>query len=82
VEQEIRAALEAYLRGDLSLRDLRSWLLERTVEGSNAPQVAYAIEYLIDEAASGNFSRKQLDSELTAIAHAKAESGRRQPALN
>lgn len=67
MEAEVRERLDIYLRGDGTLDDLRRWLVERTWGNPDAPELAHAVEYLLDEAASGTFSRKQLDRELRVL---------------
>jgi hypothetical protein len=71
-EAEIWYALEAYLRGGATrLKELRSFLLDRTLDKPDAPPVAHVIEYLIDEAASGAITRFELDAELRALARTR-----------
>jgi len=72
VEASIREALDAYLRGDTSLKDFRSWLLDRTLDNPGAPPVAHAIEYFIDEALSGSYTTGELKDELRALARVRA----------
>ena len=73
MEEEIRAQLEAYLRDDLSLEELRTWLLERTWENRDAPKIAHEVEFLIDEASLGGLSRKQLNARLSSLVHSRAD---------
>jgi hypothetical protein len=72
VEEEIRQQLEAYLRGALSLEEFRSWLLERTWDNPSVPKIAHEVEFLIDEAALGGLSRKQMDARLSSLVHSGA----------
>lgn len=68
MEHEIREALNAYLRGQLSLKDFQAWLVERTWDSPNAPRLAHEIEYLIDETTSGNLDLPDLNARLHAVA--------------
>lgn len=68
MEREIRERLSAYLQGEITLEDFRAWLIDQVWDKPDAPKVAHAIEYLIDEAALGNLSRSRLDVELRDLA--------------
>jgi hypothetical protein len=72
VESEIRQKLNAYLRGDLALADFRAWLIQRTWNETDTPEMAHAISYYMDEAASGNLSERKLDEELRRLAASRA----------
>lgn len=77
MEAEIRDKLSAYLRGDVTLKELRAWLAQRTWNQEDVPKVAYAAAYFIDEAASGNVSKSKLDDELRRLAARQAAVARR-----
>jgi hypothetical protein len=51
----------------LSLAQFRDLLFEQTWDHPEAPPVAHEIEYLVDEAASGNLTLPELRDELQAV---------------
>ena len=67
MEQDIRERLGAYLQGEITRVDFREWLSDQTWDNPDAPKVAHAIEYVIDEAALGRLSRSQLDAALREL---------------
>jgi hypothetical protein len=72
VERDIRERLGAYLQGEITLVDFREWLSDQTWDNPDAPKVAHAIEYVIDEAALGNLSRSQMDAALRELVAQRA----------
>jgi len=71
-EDKIREALVAYLRGDINLSNFRELLLGVTIDNAEAPQLAHAIEFFLDEAASGQLQKPALDEELRRLVHVRA----------
>ena len=65
---DVNEALDAYLRGELSLEELRNGLMVLTLESGDVPPLAHAIEYFMDEAASNALTFVELDQELIALA--------------
>lgn len=65
-EEEIRGALNAYLSGRWSLDDLSAWLIGRTWDNDQTPELARRVELLIAENDLGH--RDDLAADLRALA--------------
>jgi hypothetical protein len=65
--REVLDTLSGYLRGGISLADFQAWLLDQTWDNPDVAPVAHEIEFLIDEATTGNMTLPELRDELNAV---------------
>jgi hypothetical protein len=71
-EDDVRAAIGAYLDGQISLADLDRWLMTRTWDDSDAPPLAHQAQLLLAESDRGD--RPDLSDDLRVLA---SEAGHR-----
>jgi hypothetical protein len=72
LEQAIRDHLDAYLSGEVSLDAFKEWMIGVTWNrddalGSDARQLAYAIELALAEESGGYLTREELHADLRQI---------------
>jgi hypothetical protein len=67
--------LKTYLRGGMTLPDLRDRLAEVTWDNPAAPQIAHDLERVIDDALDGHATPQELDAELRLFARQRIATG-------
>jgi hypothetical protein len=73
-ELDLMEELQAYLRGAMTLSDLRTKLSDSTWDRPDAPQVAHDLERIIDDALDGHATPQELETELRLFASLRVGS--------
>jgi len=67
-DRDVGEAIEAYLRREMTLDELDTWITARTWDSAEAPSIAHEAELLIAETTRGDRTSEELDGELRDLA--------------